>query len=719
MSNTILCKEGYLIEKKNNKDIENIKKELTVVPFICNNFVKPKPFKIYKENDKYISLPKFYGLNKYGIPKYNFEYEGKQINITFNSELRNNQIDVINNILPKIKENYGGVLCLPCGFGKCLGYNTEILMYDGTIKYVQDIQINDIIMGDDSKPRTIKNTVIGLDSMYKIKLSDETFYMVNKEHILSLKCITNESLLINNKIYNNNDIIDIELLNYINLNNDIKNKLKGYRNKINFNIYNNISNSYKYGIHIATQYINNKFIFIDKNYIINSEEIRKEFYKGIMIVFNLYYSHKKILISNKEFINTFIFLCRSLGYHININKNYIEIIENHDLLYDIDVEYINYDYYYGFELYENNKRFVLGDFTITHNTVLSLYLISQFKLKTLIIVHKNFLLNQWIERAKQFTNAKIGYLFQNKIDVDNKDIVIGMLQSIAKDKYDFDIFKDFGMVIFDEAHHAPSQYFSRALPIISSKYTIGLSATPTRQDKLEKILYWYFGDILYKFDNVVNNNVIVNIHKYYSDNPTFKEYKLKTGDFNRPKTINYIVEIEDRNNYIIDILLKVLDNPLRKILILSDRINHLKNLKLILDSKNKCISDFYIGGMKQKDLNIAENATVIFASYSMASEALDIPDLNTLFLTTPRSEIEQAIGRIIRKINPDINPTIYDFVDQLNSFINQGYVRRRFYKKREFNINIFSNNNNIESDNNYEIIDNNNNDDNNGDFIDE
>ena len=54
------------------------------------------------------------------------------------------------------------------------------------------------------------------------------------------------------------------------------------------------------------------------------------------------------------------------------------------------------------------------------------------------------------------------------------------------------------MVIFDEAHHAPSQYFSKALPIIASKITIGLSATPVRQDKLEKILYWYFGDIMYK-----------------------------------------------------------------------------------------------------------------------------------------------------------------------------------------------------------------------------
>ena len=120
------------------------------------------------------------------------------------------------------------------------------------------------------------------------------------------------------------------------------------------------------------------------------------------------------------------------------------------------------------------------------------------KVKTLVIVHKTFLLNQWKERFEQFTNAKVGIIQQNKIDVDGKDVVIGMLQSIAKEKYDQDIFRDFGLVIFDEAHHAPSKFFSKALPIISCKKTLFLTATPKRSDSLEKVLYWYFGDIIYK-----------------------------------------------------------------------------------------------------------------------------------------------------------------------------------------------------------------------------
>ena len=110
---------------------------------------------------------------------------------------------------------------------------------------------------------------------------------------------------------------------------------------------------------------------------------------------------------------------------------------------------------------------------------------------------------------KEFTDAKVGIIQQDVIDTDGKDIVIGMLQSISKDKYSSDIFKDFGLVIFDEAHHAPSQYFSKALPIIACKKTLALSATPNRADKLEKILFWYFGDIMYKAPAEAINNLVV------------------------------------------------------------------------------------------------------------------------------------------------------------------------------------------------------------------
>ena len=105
--------------------------------------------------------------------------------------------------------------------------------------------------------------------------------------------------------------------------------------------------------------------------------------------------------------------------------------------------------------------------------------------------------------------------------------------------------------------------------------------------------------------------------------------------------------------------------------------------------KKEINSDFYIGGMKQAKLDEASKATVILASYGMASEALDIPALNTLMMVTPRRNIEQSIGRILRKKDNIIQPLIVDIVDQLPSFNNQGLARRKFYNKLKYNIKLF------------------------------
>jgi superfamily II DNA or RNA helicase len=323
-------------------------------------------------------------------------------------------------------------------------------------------------------------------------------------------------------------------------------------------------------------------------------------------------------------------------------------------------------------------------------TVMGLYLACHYKVKTLIIVHKTFLLNQWIERIEQFTDAKIGIIQQNKIDVEDKDIVVGMLQSIAKDKYDSDIFQDFGMVIFDEAHHAPSEYFSKALPIISCKLTIGLSATPKRADKMEKILYWYLGDIAYLAPPNKNDNVIVRAYNYDVDDKNYKEARLPfNGDVNRPKTLNRIVSIQKRNTFILDLVKEIMLEPERKMLILSDRIEHLDLLKQLIDSLKLYSCEYYIGGMSQKKLEISSNAQIILGSYGMASEGLDIPTLNTLIMATPRREVEQSIGRIIRKSNHVIQPLIVDIVDMLPCFVNQGIYRRKLYKKLNYMIEIY------------------------------
>lgn len=319
-------------------------------------------------------------------------------------------------------------------------------------------------------------------------------------------------------------------------------------------------------------------------------------------------------------------------------------------------------------------------------TVMGMNIAQKLKVKTLVIVHKTFLLNQWKERFEEFTNAKVGIIQQKTIDVEGKDIVIGMLQSIAKEKYDYDIFREFGLVIFDEAHHAPSKFFSKALPIINCKKTLFLTATPNRSDAMEKILYWYFGEIIYKAPPNKNNNVLVKIYNYNITHEKFKESFIRFRKIvDKQGTISRLTKISKRNKFTIEIIKEIVQEEGRKILVLSDRIEHLNKLKEKLD-KLDVYSDFYIGGTKQAKLDEATKATVILASYGMASEALDIPSLNTLIMTTPRRGIEQSVGRILRKTDHEIQPLIVDIVDNLPSFVSQGLFRRTFYKKLKYNI---------------------------------
>ena len=320
-------------------------------------------------------------------------------------------------------------------------------------------------------------------------------------------------------------------------------------------------------------------------------------------------------------------------------------------------------------------------------TVLSLFISGYFKVKTLIIVHKGFLLNQWKERIEQFTDAKVGIIQRDVMDVDGKDIVIGMIQSIAKEKYDPDIFRDFGLVIFDEAHHAPSKYFSRALPLIAAKKTLALSATPKRSDKLDKVLYWYFGPIMFKNELEENTTVLTKIYKYKIVHDKFVEKKMRGGmDVNRPGTITNIVTIGRRNKFIIDIVEEILLEEHRKVIVLSERKEHLELLKKRLDEREIATSGFYVGGMKQSKLDESANCQVIFGTFQMASEGLDIKGLNTLVMALPRREIEQTIGRITRDPNSPVRPLVIDITDDLESFVRQSYVRRKYYRTNGFQI---------------------------------
>ena len=664
-----LTKKGYLIKKKekNAKLIEQLKNELTVSPknYYTGTVKQEKViFNVYQEDDKYLYIPKYYGLEKLGKPKKNKEKEGKPIDIKFKGKLRDYQNDIVKKSIDYMTKKDGGLISLGCGQGKCLGYNTMIVMYDGTLKPVQDIKVGDIIMGDDGTPRNILTTTSGKETMYRVNQSNGMSYIVNSSHILTLKD-------------ENNHVIDIEILDYLNMIPSERNKLFGFQASFDYIDNDFLSDDYLMEIVNTLKTIDS----IPRKLLHSSIDSRHQFISFLIVL----YGNKITTKMNYKVLQQLMSIFRSVGYKCNIKDN-ILIFHKDDSLSRLNIEELGVDTYYGFTI-DGNRRFLLEDFTVTHNTVIALYLACHFKVKTLVIVHKTFLLNQWLERIKQFTNASVGIIQQKKVETDNM-IVVGMLQSIAKDKYSSKIFKDFGLVIFDEAHHAPSQYFSQALPIIACKKTLALSATPKRMDGLEKILNWYFGDMIYQSNRVNHKDVIVNIIDYTIKDKKFREYKLPfNGKINKPKTITNLVKISKRNEFIMEVIKNLYENEHRQILVLSDRIEHLKTIEEMILTFYKDFSfGYYIGGMKQSKLDDSAKKRIILASYGMAAEALDIPSLNTLVMTTPRSSVEQSIGRIIRKKSKMVKPLIIDIVDNLPSFISQSKNRIRLYKKKEYYI---------------------------------
>jgi len=321
-------------------------------------------------------------------------------------------------------------------------------------------------------------------------------------------------------------------------------------------------------------------------------------------------------------------------------------------------------------------------------TVLGLYLATQLKCRTLIVVHKEFLMNQWNERIRQYTNCTIGKIQQNKVDID-KDIVIGMLQSISMKDYDVDIFSKFDFVIFDECHHLSSRVFSQALLKLNTPYTLGLSATPNRSDKTEKVFYWFLGEMMYKEETPLAHKVKVEVHNYTIKDRKFRDAIGKNGKSIQPIVISNLSTIDRRNAYIYDQIYNLKEkDPSRKLLILSGRIDQLKTLNEMLKVVFEGDIGFYIGGMKEKDLKISESKDLILATYEMVSEGLDIQALDTMVMCTPKGNINQIVGRILRKKPEDYEnqPLIIDIIDHIPSMLILGFIRKRLYIQRKYEI---------------------------------
>jgi superfamily II DNA or RNA helicase len=321
-------------------------------------------------------------------------------------------------------------------------------------------------------------------------------------------------------------------------------------------------------------------------------------------------------------------------------------------------------------------------------TVMALNIISRLRMKTLVIVHKSFLLNQWIERIQQFLPAaRVGMIQGQIVDIDDKDIVIGMLQSLSMKEYPRDMFDSFGLSVYDECHHMSAEVFCRCMMKVVTKYTLGLSGTMVRKDGLTKVFKYFLGDVVHKEKNdTTSHAVIVKGIQYKVDDPEFNETEYDyRGNPKFSTMISKVCNYNRRSEFILDVLQNELaTNPDQQVMILAHNRSLLEYFHDAIEHRKIASVGYYVGGMKEAALKLSESKKVIIATYAMASEGLDIKTLTTLIMASPKTDVCQSVGRILRVKHAA--PLVIDIIDPQDVFRSQWLKRQTYYIKQRYRI---------------------------------
>lgn len=331
-------------------------------------------------------------------------------------------------------------------------------------------------------------------------------------------------------------------------------------------------------------------------------------------------------------------------------------------------------------------------------TIAGIAIASMLKQKTLVLVHKNFLVKQWTDRILSWTDLRpedIGTLKQGKFR-DGK-IVIGTLQSLYSDTISKEVNDLFGFIIVDEMHTAPTNQFIKAFTRFNRKYSLGLTATPERDDGLEHIFYLHISYNQVLLDSKRNVQALVKMVNY----PYTKKVYLPTWLPPTTAIKNALAKDRERNLFI---LRHIGHYGERKCIVLSDRIEQLENLMQLMREnfpKTKIIRMFGNRQLtreekkkgvklpKYKDPSLEElsAADVVFATFSKAKEGLDLPDLSVLIFATPissKTAVPQTVGRIQRKAEEGKKPVVIDIVDSSIGML-KGMARKRSGLYEELN----------------------------------
>jgi superfamily II DNA or RNA helicase len=320
-------------------------------------------------------------------------------------------------------------------------------------------------------------------------------------------------------------------------------------------------------------------------------------------------------------------------------------------------------------------------------TALAAWIIAARKVNTLVLVHRQQLLDQWHARLAMFLNLpakSIGQVGGGKSDRSGL-VDIAIIQSSHGKAGVKDFVAEYGQVTVDECHHLSAFTFEQVMKQVKAKYVLGLTATPERKDGHHPIIYMQCGPIRYKLSARSMTAASPFEHEVI---PRLTEFCLppEQADTTIQELYAALVDDSARNKLIVGDLLRVVQGG-RSPLLLTARTEHLKYFETALAGK---VDNVFVlkGGMgKKQRRSIAEaiatvpedGPRVILATGSYIGEGFDDARLDTLFLAMPiswKGTLQQYVGRLHRLHDAKRVVKVYDYVDSNVLMLARMYARR-------------------------------------------
>lgn len=319
-------------------------------------------------------------------------------------------------------------------------------------------------------------------------------------------------------------------------------------------------------------------------------------------------------------------------------------------------------------------------------TVCALHIVKSLGLKTLILVHKTFLMTQWQERIREFMGSSCCVTTIQGAEYDDTgDVVIAMMQTMFSRGYTAP--QTCGLIIVDECHHVPAKTFRNVMHRCNTKYRLGLSATPERNDGLNPFII--LGQMTGPEPRIPSphspgmidapaydgGRIKVRLIEYVSQGYSREPPSMRFNDsINHAAMLNTVAEDSTRTEMIARVISDL--DASRQVLCLVHRRAHAKAIMDALLSRGMDVDLF-----SPQSKGVCPATRVVVSTYVFASEGFDEKRFDTLVLCSPASDIRQSAGRILRKMDdPAHQPLIIDIVDMWSVFKKQAYKRRTTYR---------------------------------------